>query len=391
MTDTALTASTGRTPRVLVAGGGVAALEAALALRKLAGDRIELELLSSAEHFIYRPHQILEPFRLTPAERIPWDDITADLGLHRTRHDLCLVEPDENAVRTTAGLWHPYDALVVAVGAVAHQALPGSVTIGAPGASYALRRLLSGVRIGATHELVFVAPPDCSWTIALYELALLSADAAAQAGVHPELKLVTAESEPLAVLGSEATSLMRELLDRAGIELYTNCPAIRFEDRRLTTEGSEEIVAGAAIALPRLAGPSLGGLTSSPTGFLATDRDGLVRGERNIYAAGDVTSGMIKQGGLAAQQADAVARAIALRAGADVPPSRDSPVLRATLLTGGAPQYLRRELGAEDDAATVTEIAEDAPWWPATKVVGRHLAPYLAMRSASSVSRYFDK
>ena len=116
------------------------------------------------------------------------------------------MEAHENAARTTAGLWHPYDALVVAVGAVAHQAVPGSITIGAPGASYALRRLLSRVRIGATHDLVFVAPPDCSWTIALYELALLSANAAAQAGIHPEFKLVTAEREPLAVLGSEATA-----------------------------------------------------------------------------------------------------------------------------------------------------------------------------------------
>ena len=88
MTDAALTASTGRTPRVLVAGGGIAALEAALALRKLAGDRIELELLSSAKHFVYRPHQILEPFRLTPAERVPWDDIIDELGLYRTGHDL---------------------------------------------------------------------------------------------------------------------------------------------------------------------------------------------------------------------------------------------------------------------------------------------------------------
>ncbi len=391
MAHSALSSSTGRSPRVLIAGGGIAALESALALRKLAGDRVELELLSSAEHFVYRPHQILEPFRLALAERIPWTDIAAELRLSRVPHDLNMIEADQSAVRTTAGLWHPYDALVIAVGAIAHQALPGSVTIGAPGASYALRRLLSRVRLGVTHDLVFVAPPDCAWTIALYELALLSADAATEAGVRPEFTVVTAEPEPLAVLGSEATCMMRELLDRAGIQLYTSCRATRFEERRLITDRGEEIIAEAAIALPRLSGPSLGGLMSTPDGFLTTDRDGLVHGEAAIYAAGDATDGPIKQGGLAAQQADIVAQAIARRAGAQVPASHEAPVLRATLLAGGAPRYLRRELGSDEEPTTITEIAEDAPWWPATKVVGRHLAPYLATRAASSESRYFDR
>jgi sulfide:quinone oxidoreductase len=387
MNHTPLSTSMGRTPRVLITGGGIAALEAALALRKLATDRVELELLSSAEHFVYRPHQILEPFRLAPAERIPWTDIAAEIGLSRIPHDVQTIDSEASAVRTTAGLWQPYDALVIAVGAVTHQALPGSVTIGAPGASYALRRLLSRVRVGATRDLVFVAPPECAWTIALYELALLSADAAAQAGTHPDFKLVTAESEPLAVLGPEATAMVRELLDRAGIELFTGRVASRFENRRLQTDSAEEIIAEAAIALPHLSGPSLAGVASTPGGFLATDADGLVLGEENIYAAGDATDQRIKQGGLAAQQADIVAQAIAARAGAAIPPDHASPVLRATLITGAAPRYLRRELGADADVATVTEIAQDAPWWPATKVMGRYLAPYLATRAASSASR----
>jgi sulfide:quinone oxidoreductase len=391
MAETALSSSTGQSPRVLIAGGGIAALESALALRKLAGDRVELELLSSAEHFIYRPHQILEPFRLALAERLPWTDIAGELRLNRVPHDLSVIDPDQSAVRSTAGLWHPYDALIIALGAIAHQAVPGSMTIGAPGASSALRRLLSRVRLGLTHDLVFVAPPECSWTIALYELALLSAAAATEAGVRPEFTLVTAEPEPLAVFGPEATGMMRELLDRAGVELHTGSRAIRFEHRRLITDSGEEFVAEAAIALPQLGGPSIGGVMSTPEGFLSTDRDGLVRGEAAIYAAGDVTDGAIKQGGLAAQQADVVAHAIARRAGADVPPWQEAPVLRATLLTGGRPRYLRRELGSDSEMTTITEIAEDAPWWPATKVVGRYLAPYLATRAASSESRYFDR
>ena len=42
-------------PKVLVAGGGVAALETMLALRDLAGERVEIELLSPEAAFRYRP------------------------------------------------------------------------------------------------------------------------------------------------------------------------------------------------------------------------------------------------------------------------------------------------------------------------------------------------
>jgi sulfide:quinone oxidoreductase len=38
--------------RVLIAGGGVAALEALIALRELAGDRLDLTLLAPEPHFV---------------------------------------------------------------------------------------------------------------------------------------------------------------------------------------------------------------------------------------------------------------------------------------------------------------------------------------------------
>ena len=43
------------TRKVLIAGGGVAALEAALALRDLAADLVSIELLAPEHHFWYRP------------------------------------------------------------------------------------------------------------------------------------------------------------------------------------------------------------------------------------------------------------------------------------------------------------------------------------------------
>jgi hypothetical protein len=54
-----------------------------------------------------------------------------------------------------------------------------------------------------------------------------------------------------------------------------------------------------------------------------------------------MVSGPLEQGGIAGQQADVAATAIALEAGADVRPEPFRAVLRALLLTGSTPLYLR--------------------------------------------------
>ena len=51
-------------PRIVIAGGGVAALEACLALRdRLSAADLDITLLTPAERFDYRPLSVLEPFR----------------------------------------------------------------------------------------------------------------------------------------------------------------------------------------------------------------------------------------------------------------------------------------------------------------------------------------
>jgi sulfide:quinone oxidoreductase len=361
--------------RVVVAGGGVAALETVLALQELAGQLIEIELITPADHFVYRPLQVLEPFEVDPVVRLPWAQICAERSIRRIPDELSLVDPDERLVRTSGGYAHSYDALVIAVGATARQAVAGAITVGAPGATYTLRQLLGRLRSGAVRWLSFVCPHGCSWTLAIYELALLTARAAGDAGVCPQLTLLTAESQPLEVLGSGASELMRSLLDEHDIELRTRTTAEHYGNRRLTLHSGEDVVAEAVVALPRLEGPSIGGLRCTPAGFVKVGEHGLVDGEDCIYAAGDATDFPIKQGGLAAQQADAVAAHIAVRAGATARLEPAAPVLRAALLTGAGSRYLRRELG---DALGGTEIRDDPIWWPPAKIAGRHLAPYLA-------------
>jgi sulfide:quinone oxidoreductase len=52
----------GKPLRVVIAGGGVAAIEALLALRRLAAGRVSVELLSAEPQFWYRPLAVAEPF-----------------------------------------------------------------------------------------------------------------------------------------------------------------------------------------------------------------------------------------------------------------------------------------------------------------------------------------
>ncbi|MGN6166895.1 MAG: hypothetical protein ACTHQQ_01815, partial [Solirubrobacteraceae bacterium] len=56
---------------VLIAGGGVAGLEAALALRDLAGERVTTMILAPEADFVYRPMRVMEPFAYPEAKRYP--------------------------------------------------------------------------------------------------------------------------------------------------------------------------------------------------------------------------------------------------------------------------------------------------------------------------------
>ena len=135
------------------------------------------------------------------------------------------------------------------------------------------------------------------------------------------------------------------------------------------------------MTIPLLSGPSIAGVPRDAGGFMPVDAHGAVRGVADVYAAGDATDFPIKQGGLATQQADAIAEAIAARAGAPLEPAPFRPVLRGMLVTSEQPQYLEADV-----AGTGGSRAADTPlWWPPLKVAGRHLAPFLAERFGATL------
>jgi hypothetical protein len=104
-----------------------------------------------------------------------------------------------------------------------------------------------------------------------------------------------------------------------------------------------------------------------------------VVGATDVYAAGDATAFPLKQGGLATQQADAAAEAIAAAAGASVKPRPFEPVVRGLLFTGETSLYLRSD-GTDGTVHRLAHaaVSTNALWWPPGKVAGRYVASLLA-------------
>ncbi len=371
--------------RVLIAGGGVAALEAALALRALAEDRVSVELLAPEPYFWYRPLAVAEPFGLGEVRQFELAELAGAAGAIFSPGALVRVDAGRRVAWTSTGGSIPYDVLLVACGAVPTPAVAGALTFRGPADTERMRRLLEEIAAARVGRVAFVVPWGAVWSLPIYELVLMTAGYLAARGVDSvDLALVTPEEEPLQLFGRAGSEAVRELLEERGVAVRTGSCAVEFVggELRLVPEGS--IAADRVVALPRLRGPRIDGLPQTVEGFLPVDAHGQVHGLSDVFAAGDITSFPVKQGGIAAQEADAAAELIAANAGADLAPQPFRPVLRGLLLTGRQPRYLRHELtgGAGDASAASAEPL----WWPPAKIVGRVESPPEAPAAAGAVS-----
>ena len=164
---------------------------------------------------------------------------------------------------------------------------------------------------------------------------------------------------------------------------------VKFENGALTIVPGEPLEADAVVSLPRLEGRHLDGLPYDSDGFIPVDDHARIGGLSHAFAVGDITNFPVKQGGIATQQADAAAEAIAADLGCDVEAKPLDPVLRGILWTGSKPRYLFGWLGGGHGE---TSVAGERPPWPIdnpSKLIGRYLTPFLAeprgaTRAASS-------
>jgi sulfide:quinone oxidoreductase len=361
--------------QVVIAGGGVAALEAMIALHDLAADRVRVTLVAPQDDFVYRPLSVAEPFSLGHAAHHSLAGLARDFDAELVRAFVKEVVPAPRLAVLGDGSTLAYDSLLVAVGARLRPAFAHAITFGMPGAAAALSGLLADLEDGRVRRVAFVLPSSTAWSLPLYEIALMTARDVWAAGGEGELTLVTPEARPLELFGPESSAMVAGLLEQERIEFIGSVtPEVL---HNMVVAGERRIDVDRAVAIPVPVGLEIPGLPADEDGFIPVDEHGRVSGVDGVYAAGDATDSAIKQGGLAAQQAVAAAEAIAARHGADLDPEPFRPLLRGMLLTGGRDRWLRAPAG---NTPAATQASLEALWWPPAKIATRYLAPVLAGR-----------
>ena len=371
--------------QVLIAGGGVAALEAVLALAQLAGEQTERTVLAPNSELVNRPMTVREPFAQPLAERHELAPILADAGAGLVADELARVDPDARTVHTKGGRELSYDVLLLALGGRVVPRYEHTITIDDRHLNETFQGLVRDVEDGYAKSVAFIAPGRVAWPLPLYELALMTAGRAYDMNVELRATLVTPEDAPLAIFGTGASTAVAERLAEAQVEVvcssYAEVPA---SGKVRILPGDRQLEVQRIVALPELYGPEIRGIPLGEHGFIRTGPHGEVRELDGVYAAGDCVDFPVKHGGLASQEADAAAEAIAARAGADVDPRPFDPEIRGMLLTDGKPLYLRANITGGQGFSS--EVSDEPLWSPPSKVSSRYLAPYLEARGRAGAS-----
>jgi sulfide:quinone oxidoreductase len=199
-------------------------------------------------------------------------------------------------------------------------------------------------------------------------------------GVQAELTLVTGEPAPLAILGACAAAQLHSTLGAHGVHVVESAyvRSIGYGEMELAPL-ARRVIVERVIAAPRLAGPRLSHLPTDREGFVEVDPHGRVPGLDGVFAAGDCTAFPVKHPSIAAQQADAVASAIAEGAGRPGAAEPFKPVLRC-ILPSQLRWYVNAPLtGGQGDA---TQISALPLWSSELRFDARFLAQQLGRPAA---------
>ena len=373
---------------LVIAGGGIAALELVLALRSCSADHPAITMVAPDTELLYRPEAVLEPFS-GAARRYPLPDLAGALDVHLVNGRVSSVEATTRRVHLDAGGSLSFDELVIAAGAHAEPAVPHATTLRAHDAEI-LHWIAAELEDGSAQDVALVAGPTSGWALPAYELALLLADRARamDVGDRSRVTLVTHEHRPLQVFGGRGSDAVARALADAGVRVLGGHARTTRTPEGLRLDGNGDLLsAQRVIALQALSGPRIRGLPLGPGGFVRVDGSFAVVGRPGVHAIGDAAESPVKQGGLAAQQADLVAARIAARAGIPTPEVPAHLTLRATLITGERRSdrlYLSGPLiGGEVVDTTVTDTP---PAWADQKIAATRLTPFLEDVAAHGIA-----
>lgn len=365
--EKAMTSTDSRFTRIVIVGGGVAALETMLALRAIGEDRAIIQMFAPTENFIIRPLAVADAFGEGEILEFDLHEFALRSGATFERRSVELVDTEQRRVLLQGGTEISYDYLVLATGTKSLWVVPGAKTFWGPDGGEVISRVTSMLNSDTPSRVVLTTPDRSSWPIPIYEIALnLAAEMKRHPGSAGQLVLVTPEKKPIEVFGEESTNTVTALLEEAGVELITGTSPIGFQDGQLITTG-DPVPADEVITLPRLTGRHVAGIKYDRNGFIPVDGHGRIEDLEREYAAGDVCAYPIKFGGAATQQADVVATAIAADAwGKPAGPPFASEYKGTLLTTNGVVSLGKTD---EDDAIEA--------WDPVHKIKGKYLTPAL--------------
>jgi sulfide:quinone oxidoreductase len=367
---------------VVICGGGVAAVEGLLRLRRLAGDRVGVTLLCPNEQFHCRPLAITEPFARDHVRRYPMERVVSDTAAVWVRDRLARVLLDDRTVLTESGGELTYDALLLAIGGRESPAFEHAVLFTDRDDGAAFREVIGRVQSGKVRRIAFVLPDGPVWPVPLYELTLLTAAHARERGIDLHIDLVTPEGRPLKTFGEGGATAIRTLLTDAGVVLHAGAAA-RVESPTVVACGATQLDVDLVVTVPRVTGPAVPGIPAGPGWFIPIDDYCRVEDtDGHVFAAGDATAYPVKHGGLGTQQADTAAAGIAHLAGLPDRPAPFTPVIRGMLLTGNSPLYLSAHVVS--GLGWRSHVYEEPPWPADEKIVAEELGPYLTMLEESS-------
>ncbi|MGA9856751.1 MAG: FAD/NAD(P)-binding oxidoreductase, partial [Solirubrobacteraceae bacterium] len=296
-------------PVICVVGAGTAGLEGLLYAREALGPDAELRLIAPDRDFRYRPMSEDSLFRPAAERRLAVADVVSHAGATWIVDRAEVIRESERSVLTRNGDTVGFDYLLLTPGARQVPALRQGHVWQRGGDPGFLDQIISGLRAGTAHTVAVVVPEGARWPLPAYELALVLAWTAAGTGAR--ITLLTAEQRPLGVLGAEATRVVTEELDDAGVTFISGTavaddPAGAPPDRiRVHCGAGSPVAFDQLISLPTVLGPHITGVATDAAGFIEVDGSLLVCGSERVWAAGDCVASALDHSALAARQADA--------------------------------------------------------------------------------------
>ena len=357
-------------PHIVIVGGGVAALELAVGLHELPNLSARVTLITPETVFHYRPLVVFEPFGIHQYMEMPIAELLHGCNVELIADRVSSVDLDFNRVVLASGAGIEFDGLVVATGAFPTKSLEGALTVSGKDAMTGLQRLIAEVDADVIRSVAFTLPAGASWELPAFELALLTkARGRSRPNRDLHVSVVTSELRPLQPFGQAAGDAVTKKLREADIALYTNERAVSFGDGVITTASGATIEADRAVSIPQLSGHPIDGLPHNAQGFLPVDDHCAVVGAKDLWAAGDITDFKVKLGAIAAQHADTIIEALAVRFGTQEAASPFVPQLHAILFSDTGETYLRAAAGDE------RALTSEQPLWDhSEKIFSRHLS-----------------